>query len=291
MTLSPESDCESLMKLYISADMEGVAGLAEYRHASPISEEFSWMVNLWIEQINTIITAALDEGIKEVLVNEAHSGMNYLNLGKLHSRASLISGYVKSDNQMHGLDNTFLGAVFLGHARAGTGHGVLNHTYVMRDVYDVRLNGESIGELGLNGYWAAYLGSALIMVAGDNWTAREAEEFDENIVPAVVKEGISQFSARHLSSSDVQKELDRATREAIEKRKNGRIPDKKLPGQYEMEIDFSISEIAHLCSFVPGVKRIGARTVRFHNSDYRSLQQTRIVCTNLALAVTRNRFC
>lgn len=278
------------MKLFISADMEGVAGLAEYRHASPGSPEFTWMVDLWIDQINTIIAAALDEGVEEILVNEAHSGMNYLSLGKLHPRAALISGYVKADNQMHGLDKTYLGAVFMGHTRAGTGHGVLNHTYVMRDVFDLRLNGESIGELGLNGYWASYLGSALIMVAGDDWTAVEAREFEESIECAVVKEGISQFSAKHFSSADVKKELECATRQAIRRRKEGLIPDKDLPDQFEMEIDFSISEIAHLCSFVPGVSRVGPRTVRFQNSDYRALQQIRIVCTNLALAVTKNRF-
>ncbi len=278
------------MKLYISADMEGIAGLAEYRHANPRSPEFGGMVDLWVEQINTIITSALEVGVDEVLVNEAHSAMNYLDLRKLHPRAALVSGYLKADNQMHGLDESFLGAVFLGHARAGTGQAVLNHTYVMRDLYDLRLNGTSIGEVGLNGIWAAYLGSALMMVVGDDLTAREAKEFDESIECAVIKEGVSQFSARHLSSTDVQAELDRATRRAIRKRKEGLIANRKIPNHFVMEIDFSISEIAHLCSFVPGVDRIGPRTIEFENSDYRALQQTRIVCTNLALSVTRTHF-
>ena len=54
---------------------------------------------------------------------------------------------------------------------------VLNHAYVMRDVYDIRLNGESIGEIGLNALWAAYLKSALIMVVGDDYAAQEAQDF------------------------------------------------------------------------------------------------------------------
>jgi D-amino peptidase len=279
-----------MMKLYISADMEGIAGLTEYRHASPGSTEFFWMLDLWMDQINTIIGAAIDEGVDEVLVNEAHSGMNYFNIGKLNSRASLISGYIKADNQMHGLDESYLGAVFLGHARAGTGNAVLNHTYVMRDVCDIRLNGESIGEIGLNGYWALYLGSALIMVVGDDYAAREAKEFDRNIECAVVKEGVSQFSAVHIPYKDVKTELEETIRQAIQKQQMGAKPEITLPDRFVMEIDFSISEIAHLCSFVPGVEKIGSRSIRFENKDYRALQQTRIVCTNLALSVTKTHF-
>lgn len=278
------------MKLYISADMEGIAGLAEYRHASPGSTEFKWMVDLWVDQINTIIETAVDEGVENVLVNEAHSGMNYLNINKLHPSASLITGYVKADNQMHGLDESFLGAVFLGHARAGTTNAVLNHTYVMRDVVDIRLNGESIGEIGLNGYWALYLGSALIMVVGDDLAAQEAKEFDKNIECAVVKKGISQFSAMHLPYGDVKKQLEETIRQAIKKQRIGSKPDITLPDHFIMEIDFSISEIAHLCSFVPGVEKIGPRSIRFKNKDYRNLQQTRIVCTNLALSVIKTHF-
>lgn len=279
-----------MSKLYISADMEGIAGLAEYRHASPGSTEFSWMLDLWVDQINTIIAAAVDEGVEEILVNEAHSGMNYLNISKLDPRASLVSGYIKADNQMHGLDESYLGAVFLGHARAGTANAVLNHTYVMRDVYDIRLNDESIGEIGLNAYWALYLGSALVMVVGDDHAAKEAKEFDRNIECAVTKEGISQFSARHIPYDDVKKGLEHTIRQAIHKQRAGAKPEITLPDHFVMEIDFSVSEIAHLCSFVPGVTRIGPRSVRFENKDYRALQHTRIVCTNLALSVTKTHF-
>ncbi len=278
------------MKFYISADMEGISGLSEYRHASPSSKEFSGMVELWVCQINTIIDAAVEEGVEEVLVNEAHSAMNYINLGTLHPKASLITGYLKTDNQMHGLDESFLGAVFLGHARAGTAAGVLNHAYVMRDVYEIRLNGDPIGEIGLNGLWAAYLGSALVMVVGDDKAALETHDFESSIQCAVVKKGLSQFSAMHLGLDAANEIIRKTTRTAIRNRLEGLIPDLALPEHFALEIDFSISEIAHLCSFVPGVERIGDRTVRFENSDYRELQHTRIVCTNLALTVTRNHF-
>ena len=278
------------MKLYISADMEGIAGLAAYQHGSSNSKEFPKMVDLWVSQINALVEAAVEEGVEEVLVNEAHSAMNYLDLQAIHPKASLVSGYLKTDNQMHGLDESFLGAVFLGHARAGTASGVLNHTYVMRDVYEIRLNGKPIGEIGLNGIWAAYLGSALIMVVGDDMAARESKAFNPDIHCAIVKKGISQFSAMHLSLEEANQLIQKTVKRAIAARKKGSFQNIDLPSEFMMEIDFSLSEIAHLCSYVPGVDRTGARTVSFKNSDYRELQHTRIVCTNLALGVVRNQF-
>ena len=278
------------MKLYISADMEGIAGLAAYQHTSPNSKEFSWMVDLWVSQINALIETAVEEGIEEVLVNEAHSAMTYLNLKTLHPKASLVSGYLKTDNQMHGLDESFLGAVFLGHARAGTASGVLNHTYVMRDVYEIRLNGRPIGEIGLNGFWAVYLGSALIMVVGDDQAARESKAFNPAIECAIVKKGLSQFSAIHYGLDTANQIIKKSIKSAINSRKKENFQNIEMPDMFKMEIDFSISEIAHLCSFVPGVTRIADRTVQFECIDYRELQHIRIVCTNLALAVIKNQF-
>jgi D-amino peptidase len=56
------------MKLYISADMEGISGLAAPPHARPGSAEFTWMLDLWIDQINAIIESAVAEGVENVLV-------------------------------------------------------------------------------------------------------------------------------------------------------------------------------------------------------------------------------
>lgn len=278
------------MKLFISADMEGIAGYSAYQHGIPTSKDFAAMVDLWIIQINSIIEAAIEVGVEEVLVNEAHSAMNYINLKTLHPRASLVSGYIKADNQMHGLDESFVGGVFIGHARAGTALGGLNHAYVMRDVHDIRLNGDSIGEIGLNALWAAYLGSGLIMVVGDDYAAQEAQDFNSSIHCAIVKKGISQFSAMHLSLDVANQEIKKTIKKAIGAQKKGAFKNVDLPSEFEMEIDFSLSEIAHLCSYIPGVDRVGARTVKFNNKDYRELQHTRIVCTNLALGVIRNQF-
>jgi len=276
------------MKIYISADFEGVCGVVEKRHCFPSDPDFERIRGRWIEDINTIIEGAMAGGATEFVVNEAHAAMNYLLPEMLDPKASYISGYVKVDNQMEGLDDSFAGAVLMGHSMAGTARGVLNHSYVMRDVVGLRLNGEPIGETGLNAYWAAYLGAPVILVVGDDKLAEEAKALVPEIETAVVKKGLSQFTAHNLPLEEAHKTIREAAERAV--RRVGEIPMVEPLESYSLEIDFSLSEIAHLASFIPGVERIDGRTVRFSSRDYREVQHVRIICTNLALAVVRHHF-
>lgn len=278
------------MKLLISADFEGISGVVDIPQCFPGNQEFNWARRLWIKQINAIVEGAIAAGATEIIVNEAHSAMNYILPELLHPEVSFISGYVKTDNQMEGLDETFTGAVFMGHSMAGTSEGVLNHSYVMRDVVSLRLNGEPIGELGLNAYWAAYHGVPLIMVVGDDKTATEAKSLNSNIEAAVVKYGLSQFTARHLPVEEANKVIRETAERAMRRAASGEIPPVALPDSHTLEIDFSLSEIAHLCSFIPGVERVGGRTVRYTSSDYREIMHIRILWTNLSLATVRAHF-
>lgn len=276
------------MKIYISADMEGVIGVVEKNHCFPGDPEFERTRRRWIEDINAIIEGAMAAGATEFVVNEAHAGMNYMIPELLHPKASFISGYVKTDNQMEGLDDTFAGAVVMGHAMAGTASAVLNHSYVMRDVVGLHLNGEVVGEFALNAYWAAYLGVPVILVVGDDKFAAEAKALIPDIETAVVKHGLSQFTAHNLSLEKAREVIREAAENAV--RKAGDMSPLEMPDSFELKIDLSLSEIAHLCSFIPGVERVNGRTVRFSSEDYRQVMHVRILCTNLALATVRAHF-
>lgn len=278
------------MKIYISADFEGVSGIVDRHQCFPGDPAFEWARRIWIQQINAVVEGAKAGGGKQFLVNEAHAAMNYMLPELLHPEAAYISGYVKTDNQMDGLDQGFAGAVIMGHAQAGTQAGVLNHTYVMRDLVNVRLNGETIGELGLNMLWAAYLGVPVILVIGDDKAAQEALGVNPEIETAVVKYGLSQFTARHLPLDQANQIIRDAAQRAVRRAAQDDIPAASLPGNFEMEIDFSLSEVAHLCSLIPAIERVAGRTVRFSSQDYREVQHLRIICSNLTLATIRSHY-
>lgn len=277
-----------MSRIFISADFEGVSGVVAPRACFPGGPEFERTRRLWIGEINALVEGALEGGADEILVNEAHAAMNYLDPELLHPRARFISGYLKPDNQMEGLGPEFSGAILMAHARAGTAAGVLNHTYVMRDVVEVRLNGSPIGEIGLNMHWAAVLGVPVILVAGDDHAAAEARSLVPEVQTAVVKTGISQFTACSLPAAEARRVLREAAAAAV--RRVHAMPRIAEAGQYTMEIEFSLTEIAAMCCLVPGIERIGPRTVGFTSRDYRRLQGMRIVCTNLALATVRAHF-
>jgi D-amino peptidase len=276
------------MKIYISADFEGVAGIVDRHQCFPGSSDFEISRRNWIKEINAVVEGALTAGGTEFVVNEAHALMNYMIPEVLHPKASFISGYVKPDNQMEGIDPSFKGAVILGHAMAGTSGAVLNHAYVMRDVVDMRLNGQRLGEFGLNAYWAAYYGVPTILVVGDDKFEAEAKALIPKIEVAVVKRGISQFTAHNLPLETARQVVRDASTKAVSRIDEISPPD--LADHFDLEIDFSLTEIAHLCSFIPGVERIGGRTVRFSSDDFRQVMHVRIVCTNLALATVRAHF-
>jgi D-amino peptidase len=276
------------VKIYISADFEGTSGVTDRGQCFPGNPAFELARRLWIGDINAAIGGLLDGGAEQVVVNEGHAHMNYLLPELLHPKASFISGYVKTDNQMEGIDPSFAGAVIMGHARPGTPGAVLNHAYVLRDVFEIRLNGEPVGELGLNALWAGYHNVPVILVVGDDKYAAEAKGLIPDVETAVVKTGLSQFTAHCLPLEAARAAISRAAKAACERAP--RMKPLSVPERLTMEIDFSLTEIARLCSFVPGVEQIAGRTVSFSSRDYRQLQHTRIVCTNLALAVVRDHF-
>ncbi|MEA4909257.1 MAG: M55 family metallopeptidase [Anaerolineaceae bacterium] len=276
-------------RILISADFEGVSGIVGPRQCIPSSgDAFQTARGLWMGEINAAVEGALDGGADEVVVNEAHAQMNYLDPERLHPRASFISGYVKTDNQVEGLQNGAAGVIYMGHARAGTRDGNLAHTYMLRELIEIRLNGEPIGEFGLNALWAAYHRTPVLLAVGDDKLAKEAQVLLPDIETVVVKTGLSQFSAHCLPVGQAREMIRAAAKSAVEKCAQRKAL--KIPSFLVMEIDFTLPEAARLCAFVPGVERIGGRTVLFRSNDYRQLQQLRVVCTNLALAVTNAHF-
>lgn len=277
-----------MKKIYISADFEGVQGVVDPRQCFPGHPGFEMGKRLWMGEINAAVEGAFIGGADEVVVNEAHAEMNYIDPERLHPKASLISGYVKIDNQMEGIDSSFAGAFILGHAQAGTGRGVLAHTYVMREIINIRLNDNPIGEFGLSALWAAYHGVPVLLAIGDVAYCEEARSFAPGIETVVVKEGLAQFTAHHLPMIEARKRVQETAARATEH--SSQVAPLQSPGQFCMEIEFVLPQAADLCSFVPTVERVNGRTIRFQSEDYRKIQHVRIVCSNLALAVSRSNF-
>ena len=122
------------MRVYISVDMEGVAGVVHEDQTDPIEPrhagEYNRMRRLMTSEANAAIEGALAAGASWVLVNDSHWLMRNLLPEELHPAAELLSGGPKLRSMVEGIELGFDGALFVGyHAMAGTRHAIIDHTY------------------------------------------------------------------------------------------------------------------------------------------------------------------
>lgn len=267
------------MKVYISADMEGSSGITAFNQVNHNSGEFQKYRASWTNDINLLVQGAIDGGASEVLINESHAGMNYLLPDLVHPSAQYISGRLKSKNQMEGIDDTFDVVFLFAHARAGQ-PGVLSHSFVMPDIFDMKLNDISVGELGLNATLAGIYGVPVGLVIGDNETAKEAKELMPGVETVITKEYITQFTAKCLELSKVNSNLKKLSKEVVENK--NKFKPLTINPPYKLEVLFTIPAMVELISYIPGMKVLGSRKVSYETDDYLELTRIRILIVNLA---------
>src|ERR1700722_9508054 len=142
------------MRIYLSVDLEGVNGVLHSSQTQPGEPGYERAVGLMHGETNAVIEGLRSGGATSFIVNDSHFDMRNLRIEQLAPNASLINGWQKPYSMVSGTQeaaNEIAAACFIGyHARAGDGRGVLSHTYRAQIFYDVQLNGQSVGETGLN---------------------------------------------------------------------------------------------------------------------------------------------
>src|SRR5256884_9005314 len=219
-------------------------------------------------EANAAIEGALAAGATKVVVNDSHWFMRNLLAEELHQAAELVAGDPKPRSMVQGIDEGFDAALFVGyHARAGTRNAILDHTYADR-IYEVRLNGKPVGELGINAAFAGVSGVPVALVSGDAALAAEANDLlGDGVSTVIVKEAVSRHAARSvapaLACRMIQDEVTRTL-----KRKH--VPF-VLPAPIALEVDFAQTIHADMAELCPGATRTAGRTVAFSHADYREV--------------------
>lgn len=258
------------MKVYLSVDMEGVTGLTDPEEMHAGKRGYERGCELMTADANAAIDGAFAAGATSVLVNDAHGSTKNLRIDLLDPRATLIRGPGKSQRMAQGLDGTFGAACFVGyHARAGVPHGVLNHTWMGKEIQNVYLNGEVCGETRLVAACAGFHGVPVVLVTGDEAVGEEARELLGDVETVAVKKGIDKFSAELLPPSVAQEHIREATSRAL-----GRLTDFTpygLAAPYTLGVEWNSTAIAAAVSLIPGVKATGARETEFTTDDFRQI--------------------
>jgi len=268
------------VKLFISADMEGVAGIVHPDQTDNKHKEYDRSRKLMTDEVNAAIAGALAGGATDVLVNDSHGGMSNILLEHLHERAHLISGSPKPLSMMQGVDEGADVAFFLGyHAQAGTQQGLLEHTYSSGSVWQVSLNGRPLGETGLNAALAGHYGVPVALVTGDLAVCKEARELlGENVEAVAVKRSYGRTAARNLPAAQAQ----RAIREAAQRAMSAAVHPFIVRPPVTVTVDFVKTTHADVAELLPGSRRPNARRVEFTAPDMLAAYQALLVMVRLA---------
>ena len=178
-------------------DIEGVTGVVSYEQAEPGKAEYAFGRQMFQSDLAALLEGLSSGGVDEVWVYDEHYYGRNVDLAALPATVSVICGKPPYRAEWAGgLDGSFDGLVLLGfHSKAGTAGGLLPHTYEL-EIADLRLNGVSVGEIGMEAAVAGDWGVPTVMVVADSAGAAEAEALLPGVVCVAVKEALGQTGAR-----------------------------------------------------------------------------------------------
>ena len=260
------------MKVYISVDMEGIAGVNHPNPTSRGDSGYPAAVDLMVGETNAAIAGARAAGATDILVNDSHGGMYNLRPIDLDPAARVLQGQ-KAWSMVAGAaparadaGPAFDVALFVGyHARAGHPTGTIAHTYSGRPV-ETRLNGRPTGEYGFNALILGAWGVPVGLVAGDDALAAEVADWLPWAERVVVKEAHGTSAAASLHPELARKRIHEAAARAVGRARSGELRPLEVSAPVEIDVDYRRGLEADYAAIVPGAVRLGDRTVR-HPGD------------------------
>ena len=259
------------MKVYISVDMEGVAGVNHPAPTGRADSRYPDAVALMVGEANAASRGAFDGGATEVVVNDSHGAMFNLRPAELDRRARVLQGQ-KAWSMVEGAgpDRGFGVALFVGyHARAGHPRGTIAHTYSGRPT-STRLNGRLVGETGINAAVLGAWGVPVGLVTGDDALAEEVAEWLPWAERAVVKDAAGGSSAASLHPTAAAELIEAAAATAVRRATvagHGALQALEVERPVVIEVDYVNGVCADFAAVVPGATRNGDRGVRFEAPD------------------------
>lgn len=202
-------------KVYISVDMEGISGVNSDNQTSAAGAEYGRARKLMVEDANAAIRGAFAGGATDVVVNDSHGSQRNLLPEDIDPRVRLISHSFKRHGMMEGLDSTFDAIIFVGyHAKAGSPRGVFAHTG-SGVLLDLQINGQSVGEGGMNALLARWYGVPVVMVTGDDVAVEEQRTTVPNVRGVVVKRAINSRAVELRPLAETRREIELAAKESV----------------------------------------------------------------------------
>jgi len=266
MIFASTSEAQRPMKIYISADMEGVVGVVTNEQLGPQGFEYARFREFMTQEVNAAIEGAVAAGATQIVVSDSHGNGQNLLIEKLPKDVLLVRSWPRPLMMMQGIDETFAGAIFIGYHSATTNsQGVRAHTISSARLADVRLKGVSMSEAGLNAAIAGHFNVPVIMISGDDVVVKETQALLGDVEGAVVKWASGFHSAKTMMPEASYQLIREKVQKAV-----GRIRDfkpYKLTAPIQLDVRFKNYRPSEVLSYLSIVERTDAHSIRFTGKD------------------------
>jgi D-amino peptidase len=254
------------MKVYISADIEGITGVTDWNETESNKTEYGEFRQQMTKEVTAACRGALNAGASEIWINDAHGSGRNIIAEKLPRQTVLIRGWSEHPySMMQEIDHSFDAVFMIGyHSRAGEKTGSLAHTYSMKFAY-MTINGKPASEFMINSYIAAYHNVPVVFLSGDKAVCREAGAFNAGLKNVSVKRCIGN-STINIHPSRAGEEIEKNAEIALKENLSKALIS--LPQSFTVKIGMKKSADAYKSSFYPDVKSIDAYTIEFHTRDF-----------------------
>jgi D-amino peptidase len=254
------------LKVYISADMEGVVGAVTGEQLGPGGFEYQRFREFMTEEVLAAIGAAREAGATEFLVSDSHGNGQNLLIDRLPADVQVVRSWPRPLMMMQGIDSTFDAAILLGyHAGTTNPEGVRAHTMSSARLTDIRLNGQSIPEAGMSAALAGHFGVPVVMISGDDAAVEEAQHVIGDIEGAVVKWNYGFHSARTLTPAAGYALIREKVKAGLAR--VDEFTPVRLSSPLTLEVSFKSYRPVQVLAYLPIVELVDAHTVRYVAED------------------------
>lgn len=254
------------MKIFISADMEGITGTTQWAECNRDSPFYAKFAEQMTKEVAAACNGAIKAGATQIVVKDSHSSATNIDITGLPEGVKLIKNWSGHPYMMvDGIDSSFDAAIFIGyHAAAGRPGNPLSHT-ISGIPHTITINGQPASEFMIYSYAAALENVPTVFVSGDATLCADSQMLHPKLSCVSVKTGKgnltineSPISALKWIESRVEMALTQDLSEALV----------KLPEKFVVEITFKDHAMKTKKSFYPGIKEVDELTLRFETHDY-----------------------
>lgn len=249
-----------MSKIYISADIEGVCGIADWKETDLADPQSAYFRAQMTKEVCAACEAALGAGATEIFLKDAHGSGRNIDPSALPECVRIMRAWTEGPLSMvAGIDSTFDAAMFIGyHSGASSDGNPLAHTMMGWNVR-VLVNGVEASECLINAYTAASFGVPVVMVTGDRQLCERVSLLNPNIRTVAVNEGIGNA----VVSIHPNLALARIREAAAMALANPSACRLVLPERFSVGLEFKQAWRAFRGSFYPGAVQTGPTTVGY----------------------------